>query len=44
MFEKDVEYVFQDGKIMIVDEFTESIAGRKIFRRALYQALEAKEM
>ncbi len=30
MYEKDVEYVVQDGKVLIVDEFTGRIlAGRR---------------
>ncbi|HIC52185.1 MAG TPA: DEAD/DEAH box helicase, partial [Candidatus Marinimicrobia bacterium] len=43
LYEKDVEYVIQDGKVMIVDEFTgRALPGRR-YSEGLHQALEAKE-
>ncbi len=43
LFERDVQYVVEEGKVMIVDEFT----GRKMTGRrwsdGLHQAVEAKE-
>jgi len=43
LFEKDVEYVVQDGKVMIVDEFTGRVMPGRRFSDGLHQALEAKE-
>ncbi len=43
LFEKDVEYVVQDGKVMIVDEFTGRLMPGRRFSEGLHQALEAKE-
>ena len=43
MYEKDVEYVLQDGKVMIVDEFTGRILPGRRYSDGLHQALEAKE-
>jgi len=43
LFEKDVEYVVQDGKVMIVDEFTGRLMPGRRFSDGLHQALEAKE-
>jgi preprotein translocase subunit SecA len=43
LFEKDVQYVVQDNKVIIVDEFTgRPMPGRR-FSEGLHQALEAKE-
>ena len=43
LFEKDVQYVVQDNKVVIVDEFTgRPMPGRR-FSEGLHQALEAKE-
>ncbi|MCB0296120.1 MAG: preprotein translocase subunit SecA, partial [Calditrichaeota bacterium] len=43
LFEKDVEYVVENGKVLIVDEFTgRTMYGRR-FSDGLHQALEAKE-
>ncbi len=43
LFEKDVHYVVQDNKVIIVDEFTgRPMPGRR-FSEGLHQALEAKE-
>lgn len=43
LYEKDVEYVIQDGKIMIVDEFTGRILEGRRYSDGLHQAIEAKE-
>jgi preprotein translocase subunit SecA len=43
LFEKDVEYVIQESKIMIVDEFTGRIMDGRRYSDGLHQALEAKE-
>ena len=43
LFTKDVDYLVQNGKILIVDEFTgRAMEGRR-FSDGLHQALEAKE-
>ncbi len=43
LFEKDVEYVLQDGKILIVDEFTGRLMPGRRYSDGLHQAIEAKE-
>ncbi|HEX9639710.1 MAG TPA: preprotein translocase subunit SecA, partial [Candidatus Krumholzibacteria bacterium] len=43
LFEKDDEYVVQDGRIMIVDEFTGRLMSGRRFSDGLHSALEAKE-
>ncbi len=43
LFEKDVEYVVQDGQVIIVDEFTGRLMPGRRFSEGLHQALEAKE-
>ncbi|MBD3219027.1 MAG: preprotein translocase subunit SecA, partial [candidate division Zixibacteria bacterium] len=43
LFEKDVEYVVQDGKVLIVDEFTGRLMPGRRFSDGLHQAIEAKE-
>ncbi|HCW75877.1 MAG TPA: preprotein translocase subunit SecA, partial [Candidatus Marinimicrobia bacterium] len=43
LFEKDVDYVVQDGKVLIVDEFTGRILPGRRYSDGLHQALEAKE-
>ncbi len=43
LFEKDVEYVVQDGKVMIVDEFTGRLMPGRRYSDGLHQAIEAKE-
>jgi len=43
LYDKDVEYVIQDGKIMIVDEFTGRILQGRRYSEGLHQAIEAKE-
>ncbi len=43
IFEKDKDYLVQDGKVLIVDEFTgRAMEGRR-FSEGLHQAIEAKE-
>jgi len=39
----DVDYVVQDGKIVIVDQFTGRLMPGRAFSEGLHQALEAKE-
>jgi preprotein translocase subunit SecA len=43
LYEKDVEYVVQDGKVLIVDEFTGRILSGRRYSDGLHQAIEAKE-
>ncbi len=43
LFEKDVEYVLQDDKVMIVDEFTGRLMPGRRYSDGLHQAIEAKE-
>jgi preprotein translocase subunit SecA len=43
MFEKDVEYIIQDGKIKIVDEQTGRVMDGRRYSDGLHQAIEAKE-
>jgi preprotein translocase subunit SecA len=43
LYEKDVEYVVQDGQIFIVDEFTGRILPGRRWSDGLHQAVEAKE-
>jgi len=43
MYEKDVEYVVQQGKVLIVDEFTGRILPGRRYSDGLHQAIEAKE-
>jgi len=43
IYQKDVDYIVQDGQIVIVDEFTgRTMAGRR-WSEGLHQAIEAKE-
>ncbi len=43
MFQRDVDYMVKDGKIVIIDEFTgRAMEGRR-YSEGLHQALEAKE-
>lgn len=44
LYEKDVEYVVQENKVMIVDEFTGRILEGRRYSDGLHQAIEAKEM
>ncbi len=43
LFEKDVDYIVSDGKVIIVDEFTGRLMPGRRFSDGLHQALEAKE-
>ncbi len=43
LFERDVDYVVQEGQILIVDEFTGRILHGRRYSEGLHQALEAKE-
>ncbi len=43
LYEKDVEYVVQDGRVQIVDEFTGRVLSGRRYSDGLHQALEAKE-
>jgi len=43
LFEKDVEYVIMDDKIMIVDEQTGRVMEGRRYSDGLHQAIEAKE-
>jgi preprotein translocase subunit SecA len=43
LFEKDVDYVVQDGQVIIVDEFTGRLMPGRRYSDGLHQALEAKE-
>ena len=43
LFEKDVHYVVQENKVMIVDEFTGRILPGRRWSDGLHQAVEAKE-
>ncbi|MDX2474326.1 MAG: preprotein translocase subunit SecA [Candidatus Krumholzibacteria bacterium] len=43
LYESDVEYVMQEGKVVIVDSFTGRLQPGRRFSDGLHQALEAKE-
>ncbi len=43
LFERDVHYVIQEDKVVIVDEFTGRMMPGRRFSEGLHQALEAKE-
>jgi len=43
LFEKDVDYVVQDGRVVIVDEFTGRLMPGRRYSDGLHGALEAKE-
>ncbi len=43
LFQRDVDYIVKDGKVVIVDEFTGRIMEGRRFSDGLHQALEAKE-
>ncbi len=42
-FKKDVDYVVQDGQVIIVDQFTGRLMHGRQFSEGLHQAIEAKE-
>jgi len=43
LFKRDVDYVIQEDKVLIVDEFTGRLLPGRRFSDGLHQALEAKE-
>ncbi|MEM0961905.1 MAG: preprotein translocase subunit SecA [Bacteroidota bacterium] len=43
LYEKDKEYIVQDGKVMIVDEHTGRVLPGRRYSDGLHQAIEAKE-
>ncbi|QUH22085.1 preprotein translocase subunit SecA [Alkaliphilus sp. B6464] len=43
LFKKDIDYIIQDGKIEIVDEFTGRILKGRRYSNGLHQAIEVKE-
>ena len=43
LYEKDVEYVVQEGQVFIVDEFTGRLMPGRRWAEGLHQAVEAKE-
>lgn len=43
LFEKDVEYIVKDDRVIIVDQFTGRLMPGRRFSEGLHQALEAKE-
>ncbi len=43
LFERDKDYVVQDGQVIIVDEFTGRLMIGRRYSEGLHQALEAKE-
>ena len=43
LFDKDVDYVVMDGKVIIVDTFTGRLMSGRRYSDGLHQALEAKE-
>ncbi|MFQ6609198.1 MAG: SEC-C metal-binding domain-containing protein, partial [Fidelibacterota bacterium] len=43
LFEKDVDYIVQDGKVLIVDEHTGRVLHGRRYSDGLHQSLEAKE-
>ncbi len=43
LFEKDIEYIVQEGKVLIVDEQTGRVMHGRRYSDGLHQAIEAKE-
>ncbi|MDP8228716.1 MAG: preprotein translocase subunit SecA [Candidatus Electryoneaceae bacterium] len=43
LYEPDIDYVIQDDKVMIVDEFTGRLMSGRRYSDGLHQAIEAKE-
>ncbi len=43
LYHKDKDYIVQDGKVVIVDEFTGRLMEGRRYSEGLHQALEAKE-
>lgn len=44
LFARDVDYLIQDDKVMIIDEFTGRVMEGRRYSEGLHQALEAKEV
>ncbi|MHC5112068.1 MAG: preprotein translocase subunit SecA [Planctomycetota bacterium] len=42
-YQRDVDYIVEDGKVVIVDEFTGRVSPDKRYADGLHQAIEAKE-
>lgn len=42
-YDRDKQYVVQDGKVAIVDEFTGRLMANRTWRHGLHQSVEAKE-
>ncbi len=43
LFQRDVDYIVKEGKVIIVDEFTGRLMPGRRYSEGLHQALEAKE-
>ncbi len=43
LYEKDVEYIVEDGRVMIVDKHTGRVLPGRRYSEGLHQAIEAKE-
>ncbi len=43
MYQRDKDYIIQDGKVILIDEFTGRMMDGRRFSDGLHQALEAKE-
>ena len=43
LFEKDVDYIVQEGRVQIVDEHTGRVLSGRRYSEGLHQAIEAKE-
>src|SRR5258708_39501508 len=43
LYEREVDYVVQEGKVLIVDEFTGRLMHGRRWSEGLHQAVEAKE-
>ena len=43
LFEKDIEYIVQDGRVLIVDQHTGRVMHGRQFSDGMHQAIEAKE-
>ncbi len=44
LFQRDVDYIVRDGKVVLIDEFTGRMMEGRRFSEGLHQALEAKEL
>lgn len=43
VYQRDVDYIVEDGEVLIVDEFTGRVSEDKRYADGLHQAIEAKE-